>query len=152
MAFRIQREDPAQPDVMKLLEDGETYAAALYPAESNHFFSVEELKSDNVRFFVARDDTGAAVGTGAVVLHNDWAEVKRMWVSPNARGQRISWALLSRLEAEAIAAGLAVLRLETGVENHEALGLYSRAGFKVRGPFAQYSLDPLSIFMEKLLA
>ena len=76
------------------------------------------------------------------------AEVKRMWITPSARGQGISKALLARIELEAVAECVVALLLETGVENHAAPALYEGAGFKVRGPFADYVLDPLSVFME----
>jgi putative acetyltransferase len=43
------------------------------------------------------------------------------------------------------------LRLETGIHQPEALGLYRAAGFVERGPFGPYRPDPLSVFMEKPL-
>jgi putative acetyltransferase len=48
-----------------------------------------------------------------------------------------------------IEAGQSLLRLETGIDNHEALALYERQGFVRRGPFGDYREDPLSVFMEK---
>jgi putative acetyltransferase len=42
--------------------------------------------------------------------------------------------------------------LETGVENHAALDLYTRAGFKRCNPFGDYRADPLSVFMQKDLS
>jgi putative acetyltransferase len=53
--------------------------------------------------------------------------------------------------AEAGGAGVELLRLETGIANHAALALYEKTGFKRRGPFGDYSLDPLSVFMERRL-
>lgn len=152
MRVRIAIEDPGTPEIMNLLEDGEAFAASLYPAESNHFLSIEELRANNVRFVVARDPAGVAVGTGAVSLNDGWAEVKRMWVVPSARGQGVSRMILADLESRARSAGASLLRLETGVENHEALALYQRAGFERRGPFSGYLPDPVSVFMEKPLA
>jgi len=152
MTFAIALEDPAKPDIIALLEDGERYGASLYPAESNHFLSIESLRANNVRFVVARDAGGIAVATGALALNDDWAELKRMWVVPEARGKGLSKALLADLEGKALEAGIDLLRLETGVDNHEALGLYDRSGFVRRGPFGDYRPDPLSVFMEKRLA
>ncbi|MGI9311875.1 MAG: hypothetical protein ACR2P7_10210, partial [bacterium] len=43
------------------------------------------------------------------------------------------------------------LRLETGVHQAAAIGLYARLGFIRRGPFGDYADDPLSVFMEKKL-
>jgi putative acetyltransferase len=42
--------------------------------------------------------------------------------------------------------------LETGIHQPEARGLYARYGFAHRGPFADYTNDPLSVFMQKHLA
>ncbi|MFD9898636.1 GNAT family N-acetyltransferase [Mesorhizobium sp. NPDC059025] len=151
MTFAITLEDPAKPEIVALLEDGERYGASLYPAESNHFLSIDELRADNVRFAVARDADGVAIATGALALNDGWAELKRMWVVPTARGKGLSRAVLAELEASARAAGITLLRLETGIANHEALGLYERSGFVRIGPFGEYRPDPLSVFMEKRL-
>ena len=151
MTHSIALEDPAQPDIVALLADGEAYGAALYPAESNHFLPIDALRGPEVRFVVARDADGVAVGTGAVVLDDGWAELKRMWVVPRARGQGLSKRLLAVLEEHVRAAGIGVIRLETGIHNSEALGLYRRNGFVERGPFGDYGPDPLSVFMEKAL-
>ena len=74
-----------------------------------------------------------------------------MFVSPLARGQNIGRRLLQRLEAIAIDKGIPLLRLETGINQPEALALYRSAGFVEIGPFGKYGPDPLSLFMEKPL-
>lgn len=152
MTIQIETADPGNPDIVALLHDGERYSASLYPAESNHILPVEALRADNVRFVVARDECGAVVGTGALVLFDGWAEVKRMWVVPSERGKGVSKAILGDLEARARGAGVRLLRLETGVKNDAALALYSRAGFTRCAPFADYGPDPLSVFMKKAIA
>jgi putative acetyltransferase len=121
----------------------------LYPAESNHHLPLDALRASNVRFLVARDAGGRAVGTGALALKGNWAELKAMWVIPEARGLGISKRILAALEARARGEGVRILRLETGVENHAALGLYARAGFRRCDPFGDYRPDPLSVFMQK---
>ncbi|KQU76516.1 GCN5 family acetyltransferase [Aminobacter sp. DSM 101952] len=151
MQFSIGREDPATPEVIALLEDGDAYGASLYPAESNHFLPLDALRADTVHFVVARDGQGTAVGTGAIALANGWAELKRMWVVPAARGKGLSKAILGDLESRARDAGHSLMRLETGIENYEALALYERTGFVRRGPFGDYREDPFSVFMEKRL-
>jgi putative acetyltransferase len=147
--LQIAIEDPSQPEIITLLRDGEEYSAKLYPAESNHHMPLSALRASNVRFFVVRDANGRAVGTGALAIEGAWAELKRMWVIPEARSLGVSKIILTTLEASARSEGVGILRLETGVENYAALGLYTRAGFKRRDPFGAYQPDPLSIFMEK---
>ena len=148
----IAMEDPSQPEIVVLLRDGEAHSAELYPAESNHHMPLSALRASNVRFLVVRDGSGRAVGTGALALHGDWAELKRMWVIPEARGLGVSRTILSTLEVRARSEGVRSLRLETGVENHAALGLYARAGFQKRDPVGDYRADPLSVFMQKNLS
>ena len=150
--LKIAEEDPSQPEVIALLRDGEAHSAKLYPAESNHHMPAGALRAENVRFLVARGANGRAVGTGALALRGDWAELKAMWVIPEARGVGISRMILAAHEALAHREGARVLRLETGVKNHEALGLYMQAGFRPRDPFGDYRADPLSVFMQKDLS
>jgi putative acetyltransferase len=150
-ALLIRQEDPAQPDVVELLRHGEAFSASLYPPENNHHLPLDALRRTEVRFFVARDTEGKALATGAVVLHDNWAEIKRMWVEEAARGRGIARQILNVLMAEAGGAGVERLRLETGVANQAALALYEKTGFKRREPFADYSADPLSVFMERRL-
>ncbi|TCQ99165.1 GNAT family N-acetyltransferase [Neorhizobium sp. JUb45] len=147
----IDLDDPTRPEIAALLQAGEEYGASLYPSESNHFLSIDALKADNVIFVSARDPDQKAIGTAALALFDGWAELKRMWVIPEARGKGISRLLLNDLENRARTAGATCIRLETGVANIEAIGLYNKAGFSLCGPFANYLPDPLSVFMQKSL-
>jgi putative acetyltransferase len=151
-AVIIWPEDPAQSDVVELLRHGEAFSASLYPPESNHHLPLDALRRPEVRFFVARDADGKALATGAIVLRDGWAEIKRMWVEEATRGRGIARQILVALMAEAGGAGVEMLLLETGIANHAALALYEKTGFKRRGPFADYRLDPLSVFMERRLS
>ena len=125
--------------------------ASLYPAESNHMLDVASLRQPRVAFLVARVD-GEALGCGPVVDSGEgWAEVKRMFVSPAARGLKLGRRLLDEIETIAARRGVRLLRLEMGGLQPEALGLYRSAGFVEIGPFGAYRPDPFSIFMEKTL-
>ena len=145
----IAPEDPGRADILPLLLDGEAASAALYPAESNHHLPLDALRAANVRFLVARDGDARPLATGALVISDGWAEVKRMWVVEAARRRGLSRTMLERLVEEAREAGVRMLRLETGVASHAALGLYAAAGFVECAPFADYRPDPLSVFMER---
>jgi len=147
----LARESPRQPEVARLLDALDAYQSTLYPPESNHFLDEEALAAANVRFFVAR--RGArAVGCGALRIDDaGYGELKRMFVTPEARGLRLGRRLLERIEDEARREGLAWLRLETGIHQPEALALYRTAGYVEREAFGEYRPDPLSVFMEKRL-
>ena len=129
----------------------DAYLAGLYPPSSNHLLSGEDLASSNVRFLVARSD-GRAVGCGALVLDGrGYGEIKRMYVDPGHRGLGIGTSILRQLEQLASDEGCDRVRLETGVDQPEALSLYRKAGYAARPPFGDYVPDPVSVFMEKLL-
>jgi GNAT superfamily N-acetyltransferase len=105
---------------------------------------------------LARDDDGTPLGCGALrALGDAVAEVKRMYVVPAARGRGVSKAVLAGLESAARERGWTTLRLETGPRQPEAVGLYSRAGYRPIGAFGAYVGAPDaadSLFFERVLA
>jgi len=150
-SITIQLDDPTCAGVRRLIAELDEYQAQLYPAESNHLVPVEALLARNVTFLTAKVD-GELAGCGAFVDQGGaYAEIKRMFVSPRFRGLRLGEQMLARLESIAVASGLPVARLETGIHQAAALGLYAKAGYAGCGPFGDYGEDPLSVFMEKAL-
>jgi putative acetyltransferase len=124
--------------------------ASLYPAENNHMLDVETLRQPQMHFFGAYVD-GVARGCGGFWAHDDYVEIKRVYVDPAARGFGLSKKLMAAIEDAARAAGFKIARLETGIHQPEALGLYRAIGYADRGPFGDYRQDLLSVFMEKVL-
>ncbi|MHB8382122.1 MAG: GNAT family N-acetyltransferase [Candidatus Binataceae bacterium] len=151
-ALDIRPEDPTQADVIRLIAASDEYLASLYPAESNHSLDIASLGRPEVTFLVARLD-GRAIGCGAIIRRKkEHAEIKRMFVARDARGTGVGRRILEKLERTAFEQGCRMLRLETGVSQPEAIGLYRSAGFVEGEPFGDYTRDPLSIFMEKRLS
>jgi GNAT superfamily N-acetyltransferase len=102
-------------------------------------------------FLVAAHD-GRPIGCGGVCRYDDeTAELRRMYVAPEARGNGVSRRVLTALEAEARSLGYRALRLETGDRQHEAIGLYTSAGFSRIPAYGPYVDDPRSICFEKEL-
>jgi putative acetyltransferase len=78
--------------------------------------------------------------------------VKRVFVSPKARGLGLGRRIVETLAEATLAEGLRLMRLETGTLQPEALGLFEAFGFTRRGSFGDYPTDdPYSIFMQKSL-
>jgi len=148
----ITFESPDQPEVIALIAELDAYQDTLYPPESRHLLDLESLKQPNVLFAVVRDDAGQAIGCGAIVLGPEFGELKRVYVSPRGRGQGVARKLLDLLESQAIGSGCKLLKLESGPYQPEALALYASAGYERRGPFGDYTNDPLSVFMQKHIA
>jgi putative acetyltransferase len=149
--FVIRVDDPASSNARELIHRLDDLLAGLYPAESNHLLSVEALRQSDVTFITASVD-GEVAGCGAFVNQGgEYAEIKRMFVLPEFRGLKLGRRILEELENLARDSGLELARLETGIHQSEALLLYEKAGYRRRGPFGDYSEDPLSVFMEKSL-
>jgi putative acetyltransferase len=92
-------------------------------------------------------------GCGGVQLFGtEYGELKRMYVRPRFRGLGLGKLILSHLTDYASQQGVGVLRLETGIYQTEAIGLYEGSGFERIPPFAAYSEDPLSLFFEKRMS
>jgi GNAT superfamily N-acetyltransferase len=101
------------------------------------------------RLFVARSDA-EVVGVGALKpIDASVAEIKRMYVRPQARGQGLGRAILERLLADARTIGYQVARLETAMFMREAHALYRSLGFQDRPIFdgAEASMSGLGQFV-----
>jgi putative acetyltransferase len=148
-AVVISPERPDTEDAIALITELEAVLDPLYPSESRHGYSVEKLLRQGVAFFIIRSD-GILVGCGGVQLFgSEYAEIKRMYIRPQFRGHGFARLMLDHLAEYSRRNGVSVLRLETGIHQHEAIGLYERAGFKSIPPFGEYKPDPLSRFYEK---
>jgi putative acetyltransferase len=134
-----------------LIEDLDRHLNRLYPAESNHLMDLNALCAPDVRFFVA-DVEGESVGCGAVKQFAGYTEIKRVYVAPRARGLGIAMRIVEALEAATRAAGLSIMRLETGIYQPDAIALFEKAGFTRCSSFGDYPKDdPYSVFMERQL-
>ena len=122
----VQRENPDQAEVLRFLAQADERSSSLYPAESRHGLSLAALLAAEVRFFVARRD-GRALGCGGyMLLPERSAEMKRLFVDPDTRGQGVGAAIIEAIEESSSKEGIRMLLLETGVKSHEAIRLYKR--------------------------
>ena len=152
MQITIVKEQPDSPDALRLLNElDEALWLHPYPPQSRHAFTVEKLLREGVAFFVARIDAEPAACGGLKIFGTDYGEVKRMYVHPVYRGRGLGKAVLNHLADYAQQQQVNVLRLETGIYQVEAIGLYESWGFQRRPPFGEYSVDPLSVYFEKRL-
>jgi putative acetyltransferase len=138
---------------------------AQYANPADNFFSLaaEEVAPGRGVFLVARAGDhpvgcGAircldvdAVTTAGQVDAIRRAEIKRMYVVPEARGRRLATRVLAALEVEARRLGVEQLVLETGDLQVEAIALYVREGFARIPAFGEYVGAPRSICYGKML-
>ncbi|HEY1456619.1 MAG TPA: MarR family winged helix-turn-helix transcriptional regulator [Candidatus Dormibacteraeota bacterium] len=89
-----------------------------------------ELLAPRGAFVIARL-SGRPIGCGALKYHGRApAELKRMWLAPEARGLGLGRRLLHELERIARMAGVRVVRLETNRSLKEAIALYRSSGYR----------------------
>ena len=70
------------------------------------------------------------IGCGALKFAaGEPAHIKRMWVSPSARGLGVGRRILADLESQAMAHGVGRVRLDTNRALHEAIALYRSSGY-----------------------
>ncbi len=149
MAPVITHERPDSADAVMLIRELDGHLNSLYPAESRHGYSVEKLIAQGVAFFILRADAVPAGCGGIQLFCTGYGELKRMYVRPQFRRLGFGRLLLDHLTDYAYAQGFGLLRLETGILQTEAIGLYERAGFVRIPPFGAYVNDPRSLFFEK---
>ena len=149
MTIIIVPERPDTANVRMLIDELEAYLIPLYPTASRHGYSIEKLIKQGVAFFVTLVDDVPA-GCGGVQFYGaEYGEVKRMFVRPQFRGLGLAKLMLEHLEQYTREHHIHLLRLETGIHQKEAIGLYERVGFQSIPPFGEYIDDPLSRFFEK---
>jgi putative acetyltransferase len=151
MSVTIAIETPLQDDVRDLVARLNDHLLPLSPLEFQFKMTVEQMAGSDTTLFVARDESGRAIGMGALKIHSDaLGEVKRMFTDPAVRGQRVGSRLLDAIVALARSKGLPTLMLETGTGPGmaEAHRLYTRSGFVIRGPFLDYPDSEWSAFFE----
>ena len=104
----------------------------------------------DMRFVVVLGEDGTVLAGGGVREYDGTAEIKRMWVSPDARGQRLGTRLLGHLEGLAREMGFDTVRLDTrGHALPEAVALYEKSGYHL---IERYNDNPHAThFFEKSL-
>lgn len=147
----IRAERPDHPQIRSLLQALDEYLGSLYAPQDNYILGVEQLLAPGVTFLAAWQGD-RAVGCGAARRQAGYGEIKRMYVHPDARGKRVGERVLDRLEAALAAEGVPLARLETGGEQHAAVRLYERCGYRRCAAFGGYPDNGLSLFYEKRLA
>lgn len=146
----IAKTDPHDPQATTLLKQSHALMQSLFPPEDNFYLDIDDLCAPDIHFFTAREN-GTVIGTGAVAIKPDYAEIKSMFVSQDARGKGAAAAILRQLIDTAQTEGATVMKLETGNVLHAAHALYEKHGFTRCDPFPPYNDAGSSIFMEKPL-
>ena len=143
--LRIEQLPITHPDAQLLVEAVQQEYVVRYGGRDRTLMVPSELTPPQGGFYVGyRDDR--PVMTGAWRFRDDVerlgskrpAEIKRMYVAPQARRRGLARLMLAHLEATARDAGAEVMILETGTAQPEAIELYLAAGYETIVPFGHY--------------
>jgi len=148
--MQIKIDDLKGSEVIGLLQAHLDYCRASSPPESVHALDLEGLRARNVTFWSIWDGQ-QILGCGALKeLDPRHGEVKSMHTKVSARGRGVAAAMVKHIIAEARARGYWRLSLETGADDPfaPARALYASFGFVLTDPFADYRIDPFSVFMK----
>jgi putative acetyltransferase len=124
------------------------------PPESVHALDVVALRHPSITFWTAWEGD-ELLGCGALKqLSADHGELKSMRTADAHLRKGVARALLRHILSVACNKGIQRISLETGTGAPfvPAQRLYAREGFVECAPFADYVLDPYSLFMTKVLA
>lgn len=149
--MRIILDDLKGPEIAALLTEHLEDMRATSPPESVHALDLDGLRQPNIRFWTLWDGRNLA-GCGALKwLDAEHAEIKSMRTAATYKQEGVASQILQHLINDAKAAGVQRLSLETGSMAffQPARNLYAKFGFELCGPFADYTLDPNSVFMTK---
>ncbi|WP_255991574.1 GNAT family N-acetyltransferase [Chitinolyticbacter albus] len=153
MPLAIDVDPLTSPAIISFLEDHIADMHKVSPPESTHALDLAGLRHPDITCWSGWLD-GDLVGCTAIRrLDDDHAELKSMRTSPRHRQRGIATGLLQHALAHARQAGYRRISLETGSMAffEPARALYLRHGFTPCDPFADYQLDPNSVFMTRAL-
>jgi GNAT superfamily N-acetyltransferase len=156
--WRIERLPITHPDAALLVEEVQGEYVARYGSRDETPIEAAYFEEPSGAFFVGYLG-GRPVVTGAWRRRTDvlvdgkslTAEIKRMYVVPDARGLGLARAMLAHLEATARAAGAEVMVLETGARQPEAISLYESSGYLPIPGFGYYRDSPISRYLARSL-
>ena len=139
------------PDAQRLVDEVQAEYVVRYGGIDATPYDPEEFGFPRGGFLVAYRD-GEPVATGAWRRRDDvevfgtrlTAEVKRMYVTPAARGTGLARKLLARLEVTATDVGCEAMILETGTAQPEAIALYESSGYARIDSFGHYRSSPMN--------
>ncbi len=151
--LHFDADDPELPECQSLIDAHLTFARTHTPPGHVHALGSEALGTDDVSFFTARRQ-GVPVAMAALRdLGERHAEIKSIHTASEHRGQGVAKFMLERVMGVARERGMKRLSLETGTQPafEPARALFQSLGFEVCEPFADYTDNPNSVCMTRLL-
>ncbi|MBY0114686.1 GNAT family N-acetyltransferase [Paenibacillus sp. FSL H8-0317] len=151
--MEIKVDDLSGVQVKALIAEHLQGMAVDSPPESIHALNLDGLKKPEITFWCAWEG-GDLLGCGAIKeLDSDHAELKSMRTASAHLRKGVARKILAHIMKVATDRGYKRISLETGSMDSfiPARKLYEDFGFEYCEPFADYILDPNSMFMTKTI-
>ena len=148
--IRLQRTTSDNEDFRLLIPELDRELKSRYE-ERQAIYDRYNIIENNRNVVIAYKDE-MPVGCGCFKKFDDHSvEIKRMFVKPEYRGQKIAASILQELENWAVELNISGTVLETGIKQPEAIHLYQKSGYIVVENYGPYKGLPESICMQKNL-
>ena len=146
------RDEPYDsPVAQQLIDAVQQEYVVRYGSPDTTPVDAREFAPPDGRFVVGYLDTQAVAMGGVRRIAADTIEIKRMYVSPVARGRGFSRVVLAHLESLACDLGATRVLLETGQAQPEAMRLYETSGYERIEGFGHYKCEPDAVSYGKTL-
>ncbi len=119
---------------------------------SDHPFYAQFNKIDAIKYVIVAYKNNIPIGGGAIKQWDpNTMEIKRMYVMPEYRGQRVASKILAALEKWTAELSFSKCILETSIRLPEAMNLYKKSGYHIIPNYGQYANVENSVCFEKTI-
>jgi putative acetyltransferase len=146
-----KRSSASDPALHELIVDLDKELWDRYPDIQQNFAPLNFV-DDSFRVILAQDvQSSFGCGCFRPMKERGVVEIKRMYVAPLFRSRGVGKRILSELERWAAEEGFVQAKLETGINQPEAIAAYEKSGYSRIPKFGPYVNVAESICMMKLL-
>lgn len=146
----ITEESASTPDAILIMDELSKSLEDITGSNGKNSFDPKDVSVPKAVFVLARTETGAPVGCGAIrPINENTGEIKRVYAKLKTCG--IGTQILAYLENKAQKLGYSTLCLETRLVNHKAVSFYEKLGYHRIPNYGKYVDKLESVCFEKYL-
>ncbi|SHM21481.1 GNAT family N-acetyltransferase [Flavobacterium chilense] len=148
--IKVVKTTSENPDFISLIKIFDTFLWDRYPELKKDYWGNNLIEFNANVVLIYLDEK--AVASGCFKKYNEnTVELKRMFVSPEARGLGLAQLVIKELEKEAKNQGFQIMILETLYKQIEAISLYQKVGFEIIENYEPYVGLSNSICMSRFI-
>lgn len=145
---KVVKTTSENPDFLSLIKTFDKYLWERYPELKTNYWGNNIIELNRNVVVIYLDEKPVACGCFKKYDQNT-IEIKRMFVSPEARGLGLAQRVLQELEIWAKELDYSVSVLETLYKQQEAISLYQKVGYTIVDNYGPYVSMDKSVCMKK---